>query len=68
MTTYLYHCPSCSTEVEVRAQMSRRHSRVHQVCGTEMRRIWTAPSISFRGDGFYATSGRRTAASPEKQD
>ena len=56
VVTYLYHCFSCEEDKTVVRSMSDDSLRVCADCGdAALKRIFTAPGISFVGSGFYST-------------
>jgi len=56
MATYLYNCPACEEDKTVVKSMSDDSLQVCADCGdAALRRIYTAPGISFVGSGFYST-------------
>ncbi len=82
MPTYEYRCRDCSYTFDVVQAMSDETLTVCPVCGGELRKVFAAPAISFKGSGFYATdhgkksksekadekSGEKTAASTESSE
>lgn len=56
MPTYEYECPGDGEAVEL--QLPIDHERPNcKVCGAPLNRIYSAPVIQFKGDGFYSTGG-----------
>ena len=56
MATYLYNCPACEQDRDVVRAMSDDTVPICGVCGdAALRRVFTAPCISFVGSGFYST-------------
>lgn len=49
---YDYRCQTCDVVVELRT----REPAPCQ-CGGELKRIYSAPAVTFRGKGFYRTGG-----------
>jgi putative FmdB family regulatory protein len=84
MPTYEYRCRDCGHTFDVVQPMADEPLTVCPVCGGELRKVFAAPAISFKGSGFYATdhgkksktssektgekSGEKTAASTESSD
>ena len=58
MPTYEYVCRNCGHMFEIVQSMSDAPLTICDVCGGELRKVFTAPSISFKGSGFYATDSR----------
>ena len=84
MPTYEYTCRSCGHTFDIVQAMSDEPLMVCPECGGELRKVFGAPAISFKGSGFYATdhgknsktssetsgekSGEKPAASTESSD
>ena len=58
MVTYEYDCTKCGERVEIKKKMTAPTPRTHRGCGGNLKRVWSAPSIAFRGPGFYSTDNR----------
>ena len=70
MPTYDYRCKACSHELEVVQSFSDDPLTTCDVCGGELRKLFGAPGIAFKGSGFYkndsrGSSKRSTAASSD---
>lgn len=53
---YEYECPGCSDVRQIERKMSDPEETIICIqCCIDFRRKWTAPSISFKGSGFYST-------------
>jgi putative FmdB family regulatory protein len=70
MPTYEYVCRNCGHGFEIVQSMRDEPLTICDVCGGELRKVFAAPAISFKGSGFYATDhGKRKASeSSEKTD
>jgi putative FmdB family regulatory protein len=70
MPTYEYVCRNCGHGFEVVQSMRDEPLTICDECGGELRKVFTAPAISFKGSGFYATDhGKRKVKEPgEKKD
>jgi putative FmdB family regulatory protein len=67
MPTYEYRCRDCGHTFDVVQAMSDETLTVCPVCGGELRKVFAAPAISFKGSGFYATDhGKKSKTSSEK--
>lgn len=56
MPTYDYECPGEGIVKEL--QLPYNHDQPKcDTCGAPMTRVYTAPAIQFKGDGFYSTGG-----------
>ena len=58
MPTYDYRCKACSHELEVVQSFSDDPLTTCDVCGGELRKLFGAPGIAFKGSGFYKTDSR----------
>jgi putative FmdB family regulatory protein len=70
MPTYEYVCRNCGHGFEIVQSMRDEPLTICDVCGGELRKVFTAPAIAFKGSGFYATDhGKRKASeSSEKTE
>lgn len=67
MPTYEYMCRSCGHTFDIVQAMSDEPLTVCPECGGELRKVFGAPAISFKGSGFYATDhGKKSKTSSEK--
>ena len=53
MPRYDFVCDACQDHVELPTRRPDEHE-----CGGTLRRIWHAPTIAFKGSGFYTTDSR----------
>lgn len=58
MPIYEYICRSCSHTFDIVQAMSDESMTVCPECGGELRKVFGAPAISFKGSGFYANDRR----------
>ena len=70
MPKYEYACKSCGEHMEVAQSFADAALTECPACGGELRKVFSAPSIAFKGSGFYRTDNRkrRTEPTPEKAD
>jgi putative FmdB family regulatory protein len=65
MPLYEYKCDTCGDIFEVMQKFSDEPVKVHENCGGTVERLISAPSLQFKGSGFYITdygkSGSKTA-------
>ena len=72
MPTYDYRCKACGQELEVFQSFSDDPLPTCEACGGELRKLFGAPGIAFKGSGFYKTDSRgssrrsSTAATADK--
>jgi putative FmdB family regulatory protein len=70
MPTYEYACRACGHIFEIVQKMSDDPLVICPECGGELRKVFSAPAIAFKGPGFYATDHgkKKTPASAESKD
>jgi putative FmdB family regulatory protein len=62
MPLYEYKCKSCGTLFEVRQKFVDEPLKTHDVCGGEVERLISVPSLNFKGTGWYVTDyGNKSA-------
>jgi putative FmdB family regulatory protein len=59
--TYDYRCKACGQELEVFQSFSDDPLTTCEACGGELRKLFGAPGIAFKGSGFYKTDSRSRA-------
>jgi putative FmdB family regulatory protein len=59
--TYDYRCKACGQELEVFQSFSDDPLTTCTACGGELRKLFGAPGIAFKGSGFYKTDSRRSS-------
>ena len=60
MPLYEYQCHRCGKKFEVIEKFSDTPLTVHPDCGGEVERLISAPSLQFKGTGWYVTDyGRK---------
>jgi putative FmdB family regulatory protein len=70
--TYDYRCKACGQELEVFQSFSDEPLTTCEACGGQLRKLFGAPGIAFKGSGFYKTDSRsgssrsRTSTSTDK--
>ncbi len=55
MPIYEYRCDSCDTVVEKRQKFSEPLLTECETCGGPLRKLLSAPSLQFKGTGWYVT-------------
>ena len=71
MPTYDYRCKACGQELEVVQSFTDDPLTTCEACGGELRKLFGAPGIAFKGSGFYkndSRGSRKTAASTSSSD
>ncbi|MEI9907837.1 MAG: FmdB family zinc ribbon protein [Actinomycetota bacterium] len=65
MPTYQYACSACKHEFEV-FQAFTDSSLTHcPECGGELRKVYSAVGVVFKGSGFYKTDSKKTTTASE---
>jgi putative FmdB family regulatory protein len=67
MPTYEYKCKSCGHSFEIVQSMRDDGLTECPECGGELRKVFAAPAISFKGSGFYATDHRKKGSSSSSE-
>lgn len=57
MATYEYKCPEGHLYTEVRSMLEDEKQKDCAECGKPLRKIFSAPPITFKGGGFHASHG-----------
>ena len=68
MPTYEYRCRDCGHSFDIVQKMSDEQLTHCPECGGELRKVFTAPAISFKGSGFYATDHGSKGQKPSGGD
>lgn len=68
MPTYEYVCKQCGQQFEVVQSFSAKPLRRHEACGGELKKVFHARGIVFKGSGFYHTDSRRKASTAASSD
>ncbi|HZA75668.1 MAG TPA: FmdB family zinc ribbon protein [Acidimicrobiales bacterium] len=63
MPTYEYRCRSCGEPLEVVQSFSDDPLTECPACGGQLRKVFQAVGIAFKGSGFYKTDSRKAAKS-----
>jgi putative FmdB family regulatory protein len=59
MPTYEYLCRACGHGFDIVQAFADDTLTICPACGGELRKIFAAPTITFKGSGFYATDNRK---------
>ena len=73
MPTYQYRCTSCDTDLEVVQKFTDDPLTDCPECDGNLRKVFSAVGVVFKGSGFYATDNRAktksgAASSAEKSE
>jgi putative FmdB family regulatory protein len=63
MPTYEYRCRNCGEPLEVVQSFTDDPLTECPACGGELRKVFQAVGIAFKGSGFYKTDSRKAAKS-----
>lgn len=63
MPTYQYKCKDCGNDLEVVQKFSDPSLTVCPACEGELRKVYNAVGVVFKGSGFYATDNRTKGSS-----
>lgn len=67
MPTYQYRCAQCAESLEVVQKFSDEPLAVCPQCNGELRKVFSAVGVVFKGSGFYKTDSRsKTSTAPAK--
>ena len=58
MPTYEYECQACHQRVEAVQRFTDRALTLCEHCGGELRKVFSAVGVVFKGSGFYKTDSR----------
>jgi putative FmdB family regulatory protein len=56
--TYEYRCKTCDEQFDVVQSFTDKALTKHKGCGGELRKVFAAPGIAFKGSGFYKNDSR----------
>jgi putative FmdB family regulatory protein len=59
MPTYEYECQACHRRVEAVQRFTDPALTVCEHCGGELRKVFSAVGVVFKGSGFYKTDSRK---------
>jgi putative FmdB family regulatory protein len=63
MPTYEYECQSCHLRVEAVQKFSDASLTTCESCGGDLRKVFSAVGIVFKGSGFYKNDSRSSSSS-----
>ena len=67
MPTYQYQCKSCGGDLEVVQKFSDASLTVCPECSGELRKVFNAVGVVFKGSGFYKTDSRGSGSAGTKK-
>jgi len=63
MPTYEYECQSCHQRIEAVQKFSDAPLTTCEPCGGELKKVFSAVGIVFKGSGFYKNDSRGASSS-----
>ncbi len=63
MPTYEYRCTSCGKELEAVQRFTDDALTECPACGGQLRKLFSAVGVVFKGSGFYKTDSRKSGGS-----
>lgn len=60
MPTYQYRCQACHNDLEIFQKFTDASLTECPECGGNLRKVFNAVGVVFKGSGFYATDSRKT--------
>lgn len=67
MPKYEYACRSCGEHLEVVQTFADDPLTECPACGGPLRKVFSPPSIAFKGSGFYRTDNRKRRTEPPSE-
>jgi putative FmdB family regulatory protein len=67
MPLYEYKCHACGKKFEVIQKFADEPLKTHPECGGEVERLLSAPTLQFKGSGWYVTDYAKNNG-PSKSD
>lgn len=64
MPTYQYRCTDCGTDLEVVQRFTDDALTVCPDCEGNLRKVFSAVGVVFKGSGFYKTDNRASSSKP----
>lgn len=68
MPTYQYRCTDCGTDLEVVQKFTDDALTVCPECDGNLRKVFSAVGVVFKGSGFYKTDNRNSSPSTPKAE
>ncbi len=67
MPKYEYACKSCGERLEVVQTFADATLTECPACAGQLRKVFSPPSIAFKGSGFYRTDNRKRRQDPSSE-
>lgn len=65
MPLYEYECQECAERLEAIQKFSDPPYKICPQCGGDLKKLFSAPAIKFKGSGFYITDYAKSSGSGE---
>ena len=65
MPTYQYACTACGEELEAVQSFSDPSLTECPACGGQLRKVFSAVGVVFKGSGFYKTDSRSSSSASD---
>ncbi|MCW2788891.1 MAG: FmdB family transcriptional regulator [Aeromicrobium sp.] len=65
MPKYQYQCKDCGEALEVQQSFTDDALTVCPTCGGDLRKVFNAVGVVFKGSGFYRNDSRSTSSSSD---
>lgn len=59
MPTYEFKCETCGEVQIIHAGIREEVKPLCTTCDKPLRKVFTSPAITFKGNGFYSTDGKK---------
>ncbi|MDP3711515.1 MAG: zinc ribbon domain-containing protein [Mycobacteriales bacterium] len=66
MPTYQYACTACGESLEAVQSFTDAALTECPACGGQLRKVFSAVGVVFKGSGFYKTDSRSSSSSADK--
>jgi putative FmdB family regulatory protein len=67
MPTYEYTCKRCGETIEIFQSFSEKPLRKHSDCGGDLKKVFHARGVVFKGSGFYSTDSRSSSSAKKTE-
>lgn len=67
MPTYEYTCKRCGETIEIFQSFSEKPLRKHSDCGGDLKKVFHARGVVFKGSGFYSTDSRSSSSAKKNE-
>jgi putative FmdB family regulatory protein len=68
MPTYQYRCTECGEDLEAVQKFSDAPLSTCPACGGQLRKVFNAVGVVFKGSGFYRTDSRNGSHNADRGD